>query len=323
MEPMTLSRTWMFGLLCLAATPDSLACPGVNAHLNVDGKVKVKGASMDGARMLMVNASGHVLVMERGLEHFTVPMDYNASYLLSFERPGCVTKQVLFDTSLPFSESLEEQRSFLFEVTLMAPPEGQQFTYAGPVAQVHYVASIHDFGYDTDYRVKTPPVLLEHMARAQAGERPARDRAVVVEPMKEPVNTPATSTEPERHAEREMPLVHRTGAGPAVRAAPAPAVVPAIEVKRMVKPAPPPPPVQAKAPAAEVVAPAPVATADKVQGRKDEVLVEPLRVTHIARIRQGDRITEYRRVETRYGQVYYFRDGGPVPANTYYTAVGR
>lgn len=312
-----------FMVALLAAIVPSASQAGQNAHLVVDGKLKVKGASLEGARMVMVDGSGNRLVMEQGLEHFTVPMDYNANYLMAFERPGCVSKQVLFDTSLPFSASLEEERTFLFEVTLTAPPEGQQFVYAGPVAQVHYVASIHDFGYDTDYRVKTPPALLEHMARAQAGERPARDRVVVVEPMKEPAHAPATSAEPERHAEREMPLVHRTGAGPAVRAEPAPAAVPAIEVKRMVRPAPTPPPVQAKAPAPAVVAPAPVVAADQVRVRQDEVVVEHLRVTHIARIRQGDRITEYRRVETRYGQVYYFRDGGAVPASTYFTAVGR
>ncbi|MBL8001080.1 MAG: hypothetical protein JNL05_03880 [Flavobacteriales bacterium] len=311
------------GIALLTLIPATTASARQNAHLVVDGKLKVKGASLEGARMVMVDGSGNVLVMEQGLEHFTVPMDYNANYLMAFERAGCVSKQVLFDTSLPFSASLEEERTFLFEVTLMAPPEGQQFVYAGPVAQVHYVASIHDFGYDTDYRVKTPPLLLEHMARAQAGERPARDRVVVVEPIKEAAHAPATSAEPERHAEREMPLVHRTGAGPAVRAEPARAAVPAIEVKRVVRPAPTPAPVRAKAPQPEVVAPVPAATADQVQQRQDEVVVEHLRVTHIARIRQGDRITEYRRVETRYGQVYYFRDGGPVPASTYFTAVGR
>jgi ketosteroid isomerase-like protein len=52
------------------------------------------------------------------------------------------------------------------------------------------------------------------------------------------------------------------------------------------------------------------------------VLVEQLRITHIVRLRNGEKVTEYRRVETKYGQVYHFRDGQAVPATVYAAAIG-
>jgi ketosteroid isomerase-like protein len=57
-------------------------------------------------------------------------------------------------------------------------------------------------------------------------------------------------------------------------------------------------------------------------GREEEVLVEQLRITHIVRLRNGEKVTEYRRVETKYGQVYHFRDGQVVPATVYAAAIG-
>lgn len=306
-------------------------------HLLVDGILKVKGGSLAGARMIMVDERGTSVVMESGLDHFAITMDLNSRYVMEFQRPGCVTKQVLFDTSVPSGDAIFQEYSFPFEVTLQAPPAGQRFEYAGPVALVHYVTGKADFGYDIDYRTKAPAELMARLEDARKGTKVART----------PTHRATVVTSDPRHAEAEMPLVHVTGtpeAAPVRRERPAAmsSAAPA-EVKRTDLPAAKPvdaatahvptrtagmAPAPAKAPVrmerAPEVAPVVEELAPSMAAgvnREEEVLVDGLRITHIVRLRTGGKVTEYRRVETKYGQVYHFRDGQNVPATVYATAV--
>lgn len=329
-------RTSLRSALAAAFLPLFLGVPYMTAatpgKLLVDGKLKVKGGGLEGARMIMVDGTGAPTVLEQGLAHFVITLDLNSTYLLSFERPGCVSKEVLFDTSLPFTAITDEQRSFLFEVTLQAPPDGQQFEYAGPVAFVHYVAGLHDFGYDTDYRIKAPVELVEQLARVRHdGVKAARHSAAIVAPVRvDSAVAPTIRAEELRHGDAEMPLVHPTGGTPetqtTIRARTATVPADPANVSH-----------SAASPRATAVVrggtsmpPDPVRfgttacpLAASNTGRQEEVEVEHLRVTRIVRVCGAGKVTEYRRVETRYGQVYYFRDAQPVPATVFFSAVGR
>ncbi len=289
---------------------------GAAGHLVLDGILKVKGMSMAGARMVMVDHQGSSIVMDRGLEHFTLTLDLNSEYLMEFTHPGCVTKQVFVDTRVPSGDAIFRDHFFPFQVTLQAPAPDGPFAYDGPVANVHFVAGINDFGYDTDYRGRPMPRLKEAMDTER--DRLAGRVPVVVQPSVAPVMALSVDRadvvaplDP-----RRTPLRTATLPEPALRKGRVPRI--AVAVDR-----PSPARLEVVRPAAPVNAPvvreAPVLLDDL---REDAVVVEPLRVIRIVRIRAHGSVTEYRRVTHRYGQVTHFRNGQACSALEFEQAVG-
>lgn len=287
-----------------------------NGHLTADGMLKVKGMPVAGSRLVMVEHDGAVVVLDHGLEHFSLTLKLNSEYLMEFTHEGCVTKQVLFDTRVPTGDFIFRDYQFPFEVTLQAPPKGQEFTYAGPVGRVYFNTATNDFSYDTDYRAQASKALVNAMA--QANHAPA--------PVAKAPSLPAPEVpDGARHTEREAPLVHLTGGSladvplereapplmlvvraPAVRTAPLASRTPRVSIRPrsavntpdMVR--------QPRAPATAPTMGLPLAADDQ---REEELIIEKLRVIKVVRLTEAGHVTEYRRVENSYGPVYYFCDG--------------
>lgn len=299
--------------------------------LRIDGIVRVKKVSPASARVIVVPNEGEVRTITEALSHFTLTLDLQTNYLLSFECNGCVTKQLLFDTHVPAGRAAYE---FPFQVTLEPPPTDAPFAYAGPVGLIRYDPAIADFGYDTDYKIARDEVLTKRLEQVRARSEaapvpdlqplPAPPAAAAPVPSASEVTTfmPPAPEKPDVDAPRGpfeelaptrsevAPLVHPTGERP-----PPPPVPPA--PVRM-PPAPPAPkPVEA---IEEVPRPAAVLEHD---GRTEEVIPEKLRVTTIVRIRAEGRITEYRRVAQYYGGVVYFKDGVACTEAVYHEGTGR
>lgn len=316
--------------------------------LNVDGIVKVKGLPMEGARMRMMERDGAMEVLDKGLGHFAKELPLQTAVLMVFEREGCVTKQLYFDTHVP-SEALDHAPfDFPFQVTLEAMPGGQQFEYAGPVGYIRYYPERNDFGYDTDYSRKADPMLTKRMELAMTNvttttpsAEPASAPAValpLVEPPKE--DTGAFHVLVPTRPSQEM-LVHPTGTASSNSSVVGPSAPPppAVPVKQEATPGPPsaavvkkeaPPPatsgtvVQVKATVspmhdvAVVERPIEQAPATKyAEGRQEELIVEKNRVTKIVRIAHEGRVDEYRRVSHLYGAVHYFKNGESCSDLTY------
>jgi hypothetical protein len=192
------------------------------------------------------------------------------------------------------------------------------------VAQVHFVAEIDDFGYDTDYRVKPMPTLMAAMererARVNAGGLPDASS-----------DTSPSAVGPVS-AEHTVPVAQATEPAPALEVAPVVAPAPA-QPRPAPAPAPPampptPRPMQDGAvrdhQVTERVHVSQELPAPKVVDaeREEAVVVEPLRVIRIVRLRQGDAVDEYRRVSHRYGQVMHFHNGAPCTQREFEQAVG-
>lgn len=338
---------WLVLLLCMGA--GAWAAPG---HLELDGILRVKGADLSGARMLMVDHRGHCVVLSSSLDHFSLSLELNSEYLLEFTRAGCPTKQVLVDTRVPTGDYVFREFGFPFQVTLVHMPKDQLFEYNGPVARVHFVAALDDFGYDTDYTVKPMPTLMAALAKererlaAEAGASPSAGRPVaVVNAPRDTVAAPVSLATAPTVAPPPAP----EPPGPETVKAPEPAPVPAPPRSPVVaSPAPTPAPAPAPAPRPTAITPArpsmPPAPKAVQQHRLDEVrtpaselpkpvvldadreeavVVEHLRVTRIVRVRHGDAVDEYRRVSHRYGQVMHFHNGAPCSQWEFEQAVGR
>lgn len=291
--------------------------------LRLDGKLIVKGMPMEGARVIVVSHDKEPEVLTGNLSHFTLTLDLHKDYLLSFERPGCMSKQLQFSTKLP-TGAVVRVFDFPFQVTLEAALPGGHMEYAGPVGYIQYDGRLNDFGYNTDYRVQQDAVLSERLEKAR-GEL----RATSLSGGGNPVALASTAAPavagkpvPPVEARRSAPVAGKEQTAPSVRLTPPMVHVldrteprnPARKAEE-VQPAPVPPPEPS------VVNDGPVDDGRSALGLASEVQVDPLHVTTIVTRVDGDRKVEYRRVASYYGSVTYFCNGRPCSAEVYYKGV--
>ncbi|MBP8823902.1 MAG: hypothetical protein KBH07_09670 [Flavobacteriales bacterium] len=163
MERRSLVR-WSGGLVAMGLFVLQVHAGG----FRVEGRLEVEGMSMEGARVIVVGGSAGPVVLDRALDQFRLDLELNAVYLCSFERPGCVGKELLIDTHLPATDVGRTDFTFPLKVALSPPPRGQFFTYAGPVGRIHYDGRVRDFRFDTSYRTGRDELLEERMVEARA-----------------------------------------------------------------------------------------------------------------------------------------------------------
>lgn len=121
--------------------------------LSVTAKLIVKRGAVTDAKMVLFHNDTKIreYVPQRGSE-FTLELDYNTEYILSFEKPNYVTKKVLIDTQVPsnFIKSLGHVTHF--DVEIFKQKEGEPImVYLHPVAKIKYNSMIKEFDYDLDY----------------------------------------------------------------------------------------------------------------------------------------------------------------------------
>ena len=129
-----------------------------DAALYLDGRLRVVGAPVEGARVVVYLDARPSQVITADISHFELRLELQRSYLLSFEREGCITKQLRFDTHVPAADLANAPFTFPFKVTLQRSDDGSTLRYAGPVGFIRYFEEGGDFGYDRDYAMLRDPV---------------------------------------------------------------------------------------------------------------------------------------------------------------------
>lgn len=303
------------------------------AGLNLDGIMMVKGMSMTGARVIILGPDRSPRVLTEDLAHFTLRLELNTEYLLSFEREGCVSKQLQFNTSVPVGYPVGEGFYFPFQVTLEPLPKGQHFAYAGPVGSIHFDKYINAFGYDTDYRAAKDEVLTKRLelARTEIDQKATGDMvpaAVAVFGRSEGTAAMAPAVTPVTAYEVIAPTVSRTA--PMVHVLETPEqgkkVVPsytetlhvALEELRPSRPGP------------ELLALGTTPEENKMQSpaamptyRWKDVKADRLHVITTIKTQEEEREVEYRRVVSYFGGVTYFRNGQPCSQVIYQQGIDR
>lgn len=101
-----------------------------------------------------------VVVKKNGISVFSVPgdknlrlkLDFDEAYILSFTKPGYITKQIAVDTHVPAERIETGFDPYKIGVRLYKQYDGvNTVVYNQPVANIRYMASLDDMGYDTDY----------------------------------------------------------------------------------------------------------------------------------------------------------------------------
>lgn len=305
------------------------------AQLQLDGMLIVKGLPLDGSQVIVVTKDGEDQVITEGLSHFTLNLELQKDYLVSFERPGCVSKQLRFNTHVADGYLNQEGFRFPFQVTLEPAPVGEHMEYAGPVGYIHFDEKLKDFSYSTDYRILKDAFLAKELEVVQTKLKSNVMAAPSIMAAPAKVERPVESTrspspieaiKPVQRGEVIAPVVSRTAPMVHVLATP---VVPS------------PPPAHSPAPvsASAVIhgpqvshAPEPAEvpaqvteykSVDDISGVEKEVQVDSLRVVTIIRFHKGANTDEYRRVVSYYGGTTYFCNGYACSADTFQREVNR
>ena len=320
--PTTLFRSVPLSVTLLALLPN-LSATAEHA-LYIDGKVRTDGVPLDGTRVL-VERDGIVIQMFTGpVGRMFMRLDLQRTYVLSFERDGCLTKRLLFDTRVPFDGLEHAPFTFPFKVTLEKNEEAAVLHYAQPVGFIRFYPAVRDFDYDTNYKMRRDQQEREdRMARDPSfAEENARAIALVDRLMKEEqeqsearsvsasftrapgaaLPPPIATFAPTEHS--DAVLAPLAPAGPVARATGAP-LKPAATEPRHRQPA------DRNKPVARAADPVPP------DGRTEELVVEKNIVATIVRITKNGCTREYRRIAHGYGDVHYFCNGSSCSGSSY------
>jgi hypothetical protein len=332
--------------LAVLASMQVMATAG---KLHADGMLTVNGANAKESQVTVIPSNGAAYTLEKGILSFMLEFELDQRYLVIFEHPECLTKQLYFDTEVP-DDYLYDQYSFPFQV-ILEKNRDENVSYAGPVGYIMYMDAVNDFDYETDYTLKIDEKLKEEMERYQAPRRvepsaiatPAvkaptsASSATVVSATAAMVITTPTIEKPEPvtvKADRTAPapqMIEPVVVDAPVITAPAPAAPLTIKVENVpvsaeeavvekkVQP------VERKVVVEEPMAPAVARVVEepKQAGREEELIVDKKQVTTIVRITDdGGHTTEYRRVAHKFGAVFYFMEEQSITERMYYEHTG-
>ncbi len=300
--------------------------------LYIDGKMRTEGIPFEGVQVAVERDGILVQTLSGPVGRLQLKLDLQWVYVLTFEREGCLSKQLLFDTHVPFDGLDAGPFNFPFKVTLEANDMGEEFHYAQPVGFIRYFRDKRDFAYDTDYTLGRDPLAKmeeysHRVSRLTTAPDPTTSASLVITNVAVPApSAPEASNVSANPAPAEeivvalainevappvAPLLQRKRA---LLSTPDPVLVPVA----FVRPAPVHAPVAAEsfAPAAK---PKPVVTRivripppEKVvlpEGRMEELVVEPTYIAKIVRITNDGRTREFRRIVHKYGDVNFFCTG--------------
>lgn len=265
--------------------------------LLVDGKFRVKGMPMKGARVIVERNGVQVQVLQDDIGRFTLNLDLQQDYVVQFIREGCLTKSLHFDTRVPESSMAAAPFRFPFLVTLEPKPKGSVVGYAKAVGLVVFDTVKDDFDYSTNYAL-----VRERTKRLAPGN-------VRSSPLGAPPEAPGPfkwSARPQLKNEAAagiFPL--KQSQGPIVRSRPE------------IKPYHSAPPSPSRT---DVVAPPEEPLQD---GRTEEIEVRPAYVARMVRITEQGHTREYRKVTHRYGEVHWFCNGTSCSESLYNKLVAK
>ena len=90
----------------------------------ITGRLKVDGGSVDGSTMVVYREGQKQRTVSTDLNKFSLELDLNTSYVLSFEKDGFVTKKLSFDTHAPAAAITNGFTPCAFVVSLFKQYDG-------------------------------------------------------------------------------------------------------------------------------------------------------------------------------------------------------
>lgn len=164
--PSFLRSCWI--LFTVVATTAAMA----QGKFTINGRLKVDGGGMDGSRMVVYMGGEKQRTISSDLNRFSLEMELNKNYVLSFEKDGFVTKKLSFNTHVPASAAQIGFTPFDFVVSLFKQYDGMNtVVFNQPVGMIRYDAVLADFDYDTDYTKSIQSALEDAQAEVERKQK--------------------------------------------------------------------------------------------------------------------------------------------------------
>lgn len=145
---------------------------GEVGRFTVNGRLKIDGGDLAGARVVVYKNGAKERTITTDLNRFRLDLALNSNYVLSFEKDGFVAKKLQFDTKLPAAATAREYAPFEFAVSLFKQYDDVNIVvFNQPVGKIRYEAGLADFDYDTDYTKSIQSQLQEAMAEVEKKQK--------------------------------------------------------------------------------------------------------------------------------------------------------
>lgn len=122
------------------------------ARLEAPVKLKIEDGNFDEVSVIIKNTTTNETNTVAGSAKFNLEFKLNCNYVISFTKPGYITKKIAFNTAVPEHRMTQGFYPFTFEVNLFQQYDGVNIVvFNQPVGKISYSRLIDDFDYDTDY----------------------------------------------------------------------------------------------------------------------------------------------------------------------------
>ncbi len=128
-----------------------LAKSSFGARLSLPVELSIENGNFKNC-MVKVTKNGSDVMSIPGKEKLNIKLDFNTDYLLSFSKPGYITKKIAVNTTVTPARESQLFEPYKIGVKLFKQYEGINIVvYNQPVAKIKFNPAIDDFDYDVDY----------------------------------------------------------------------------------------------------------------------------------------------------------------------------
>ncbi|MBK9416010.1 MAG: hypothetical protein IPN62_01685 [Flavobacteriales bacterium] len=137
----------------LLAIAMGLACVVMGqSKFTVNGRMKVESGDMSNTRVVVYKNGVKERTLTNSITKFSLDLDLNSNYIVSFEKDGYVSKKISFNTKVPSDQVSGPFTPFDFAVSIFKQyDETNMVVFNQPVGLIRFEPSLGDFDYDTDY----------------------------------------------------------------------------------------------------------------------------------------------------------------------------
>lgn len=121
-------------------------------RLDTPVKIKVEDGNFDGVSVVVKNNTTGETNTVAGAPKLDLSLKINSDYVISFSKPGYITKRIAINTNTPVDRASQGFYPFNFEVVIFKQYDGVNIViFNQPVGKISFNRLIDDFDYDTDY----------------------------------------------------------------------------------------------------------------------------------------------------------------------------